>query len=74
MIITLLDALTLWLPKVSLDPKDQLFSGLILGMGYFNSFMALYPPLQIIFNAFIYLLLFELTLLILRVFHIITLE
>jgi hypothetical protein len=74
MVLTILDALTMWLPKVSLDPNDQLFSGLILGMGYFNSFMALYPPLQIIMNGFIFLLLTELTLLILRVFHIISID
>jgi len=66
-IITIFGAITQFLPDVTTLPfgMDEL---LISSTGYFKGFMGIFPPLQVVFGAFMIYLSFRLLLILLRVF------
>ncbi len=59
-------ALTIWLPDVT----DVPFSHLSTAIGYFNSFVLIFPPVGVVYGAFLFYLGFRVVLLTMRIFKI----
>jgi len=66
-IIMIFNTLVSWLPSVSVLPfgMDSLW---ISSVGYFKGFMLIFPPLEIVYQAFVFYLGFRLLLIVLKVF------
>lgn len=59
-----------WLPQVTVLPLGM-DTALSTATGYFRSFMAVFPPLTVVFTAFIWYLSFRIMLLTLKLLRII---
>lgn len=68
-VLTLLTAAFSWLPKVTTIPFVDGF--LTTGIGYFNFVASYIPPLEIIFQGFMFIIGFKLILMTLRLLRII---
>lgn len=64
-VIAILNALTAFLPSVTTLPYGM-DGYLIEAIGYWNSFIGIFPPFQDVFNAFCVYLGFRVTLMLLR--------
>jgi len=66
-----LDAMFFWLPLVDTLPLGM-DSALTMAFGYFRSFMAIFPPVQVLYDAtFWFVFYFLLPLMVLRLLRII---